>query len=303
MKILISGGTGFIGKTLIEALLNKGHEVTVISRQKQDKTTLPVTRYPQLGWLEWSEKTVLNTKLTAHDAVINLAGEGIADKRWSVNRKQQLRDSRIGFTAALISLIEKQSWKPGVWLNASAIGFYGCGSNRMDEDSDHGDDFSAELCRDWELTTGTVDEWFCRKVIMRFGVVLGQGGMLAKLKPSFAFGMGAQLGSGEQYLSWIHMDDLIKAIVWLLEDNTCSGVYNLTAPEAVTNKEFTQSFARALNRPAWMVMPGAVMKLMLGEMAEVLLLSGQKVYPKRLEEAGFTFDSPDISTALKNVFR
>lgn len=303
MKILISGGTGFIGKALIESLLNKGHEVTVISRQKQEKTGLPVSRYPQLSWLEWDQKAVIHSKLDAHDAVINLAGEGIADKRWSEHRKQQLRDSRIAFTKTLTDVIDKQSWKPVVWLNASAIGFYGCGSNRVDESSGHGDDFSAELCRDWEQTTGAVDEWFCRKVIMRFGVVLGQGGMLAKLKPSFTFGMGAQLGSGEQYLSWIHMDDLVKAIVWLLEDNACSGVYNLTAPEAVTNKEFTQSFARALNRPAWMVMPGAVMKLMLGEMAEVLLLSGQKVYPKRLEEAGFTFDSPDISTALKNVFR
>jgi len=303
MKVLISGGTGFIGKALIETLLDKGHEVTVISRQKQERTQLPASRYPQLGWLLWNEDAVLDSRLDAHDAVINLAGEGIADKRWSDRRKQVLRNSRIAFTRKLIDLIERQSWKPGIWLNASAIGFYGCGSNQVDENSARGHDFSAELCSDWELTTGTVDDWFCRKVIMRFGVVLGQGGMLAKLKPSFALGMGAQLGSGEQFLSWIHMDDLIRAITWLLEDNTCSGVYNLTAPEAVSNKEFTQSFAKALNRPAWMVMPGFVMKLMLGEMADVLLLSGQKVYPKRLEDAGFTFDSPDISTALKNVFR
>lgn len=306
MKILVTGGTGFIGSALVDLLLEQGHQVTIVSRQTQRKGAFAGKESAQLSWLYWDfskrqDETV--PAIESHDAVINLAGEGIADKRWTAQRKQLLRQSRIDFTRNLIQWLKGQSWKPDHWLNASAIGYYGAGKEQVTEESSQGNDFAASLCGDWEQLVDEQIDWPCRTVLMRFGVVLGHGGMLNKLKPSFALGMGAKLGSGRQGFSWVHLEDLLAAVVWLFDNPDIEGAVNITAPKSVDNSEFTQAFASVLHRPAWMTMPPFLLKMMFGEMAETLLLSGQWVYPKRLELSGFTFKYPDINTALDDLFR
>lgn len=307
MRILVTGGTGFIGRALVDNLLTHGHHVTLISRQAQEKSVFAGKAFENLSWLQWdfSKPGELQgvAKIEAQDLVINLAGEGIADKPWSEKRKQMLRQSRIDFTRHLIQWIKGQSWEPAHWLNASAIGYYGTGETLVTEEASPGKDFAAALCNDWEEVVTECIDWPCRKVLMRFGVVLGQGGMLKKLKPSFLMGMGAKLSSGRQGFSWVHLDDLLAAITWLMDHPDIDGPVNITAPKSVNNAEFTQAFAKAIHRPAWMTMPSFVLKLMFGEMADTLLLSGQRVYPKKLELSGFTFKYPDINTALAHLFR
>lgn len=304
MRVLVTGGTGFVGKALVKALINQNYQVTIVTRQEPSKVEWLGNSSDQVAWLVWDFSHSGDApSIQAQDVVINLAGEGIADKRWTESRKRSLRQSRIDFTNNLIQWVRSQSWKPSHWLNASAIGFYGTGSEVFTEDDRAGDDFAAQLCEDWEAVVTDQIVWPCRTVLMRFGVVLGHGGMLKKLKPSFVMGMGATLGTGEQGFTWIHMEDLLRAILWLLDHPEIDGSLNLTAPASVTNAEFTEALAHSLHRPAWLMMPPFVLKLMFGEMAETLLLSGQRVYPKRLEQEGFTFKYPDINTALNNLFR
>lgn len=304
MKLLITGGTGFIGQALVEHLHNHGHELTLISRQERDERRFCPKRYLNLKWLRWDFSTQRGAQgIEPHDAVINLAGAGIADKPWSESRKQLLRQSRIGYTKALVKWLTLQSWQPITWLNASAIGYYGTGTESVTEASPAGNDFAAQLCADWEAVIEQDISWPCRKVLMRFGVVLGDGGMLKKLKPSFMFGMGARLGAGQQGFSWIHLDDLINAVKWLLDNPAFEGPVNVTAPEPVNNKAFTDALAKTMHRPAWMVMPAPVVKLIFGEMGSTLLLSGQWVHPERLQQLGFAFKYPDINTALDSIFR
>jgi uncharacterized protein (TIGR01777 family) len=304
MNILISGGSGFIGRQLISRLILQGHKVTIVSRQSQNKVRKWLVANPDITWLQWGIDRPLHVnEIGLHEVVINLAGEGVADRRWSASRKQQLRDSRIRFTNSLIRWIEEQEWRPSTWLNASAIGYYGISDQPSDESFASGDDFASVLCRDWESAAAQCSRWDCRYVCMRFGVVLGHGGMLKKLKPSFYMGLGAQLGHGRQGLSWIHMEDLLNACLFLLSNERLSGNFNLTSPHPVSNCEFTRALATSLNRQSWLIMPAWFMKLVLGEMAETLLLSGQWVYPQRLQDEGFEFNFPEINTALEDIFR
>lgn len=312
MKVLLTGGTGFIGQALVKALVRNDYQVTLVSRQNPFSVPGLNPFSEQIEWLQCDFSNASDAasapEVGFHDVVINLAGEGIADKRWSTHRKAQLYKSRVTFTSNIIQWLHKQSWKPNHWLNASAIGFYGSQDDSsllkpFTELDGAADDFASRLCDDWERTVTNEVNWPCRTVLMRFGVVLGKGGMLKKLKPSFQMGLGARLGDGQQGFSWIHLDDLVRAIIWLMEYQKIAGPINLTAPESTNNEAFTQALASALHRPAWLVVPSVFMRLMLGEMAETLLLSGQRVYPEKLEQEGFTFNYPDINTALNAIFR
>ncbi|EGG99280.1 Cell division inhibitor [gamma proteobacterium IMCC2047] len=301
MRILITGGTGFIGARLCAVLREAGHQLVVYSRQ-------PAGRVKMLCG-EGAESLNSLDNLSGEegiDAVINLAGESIAAKRWTPERKQQLLDSRLNTTQALLDAMAAMPKPPGCLINASAVGFYGDQGDRLvDEDSQLGDlqssDFGRELCQRWEQTALQAEALGVRVCIVRIGVVVGAGGgFLSKMLPPFKLGLGGQMGSGQQWMSWVHREDLINIIIWLLEHPDCSGPYNATSPGAVRNKAFTKTLADALNRPALLPMPSVVAKAMFGEMSQ-LLLTGQHVVPKRITDAGFEFKYADLKSALSQV--
>jgi len=296
MKILITGGTGFIGKKLCHFLLDKNHQLTVLSRTPEKVSTLcgksvqPVNKIVQL------------TSSDSFDAIINLAGEGIADARWSKNRKQQLLDSRINITKQLISYIEKADVKPKVLISASAIGYYGNrGSTLLTEESLPHEEFSHHLCALWESAAFDAQKQGVRTCIIRTGLVIGDnGGFLKRMLLPFKLGLGGPMGNGNQWMSWIHRADLIAIIDKLLESDTLQGVFNASSPKPVTNNEFTKTLAQVLNRPAFIPIPAFVLKILLGEMS-ALLIGGQRVIPERLEKAGFEFTFKSLNHALSNV--
>ncbi|WP_428033621.1 TIGR01777 family oxidoreductase [Amphritea sp.] len=296
MKVLISGGTGFIGRHLIPRLLDYGHELVVLARSETKAREL----------FGASVRVISDLKQIASDewlgGIINLAGEGIADKRWSEERKQALIDSRIETTADLVSLIMRLERNPEVMISGSAIGFYGCRADdlQLDERGEIIDDYTHRLCKRWESEALKAQSMGVRVCLIRTGVVLGDGGALAKLLPAFKLGLGGPVARGDQWMSWIHMDDQIEVISMMLTHPEFHGAYNLTAPEAVTNNTFSKTLAGVLSRPCWLRVPAVVLDLMLGEGSE-LLLKGQRVYPKRLLDAGYKFAYPDLTTALNQV--
>lgn len=301
MRILITGGTGFIGARMCRALCEAGHQLIVYSRQPANKvkslcgaSVEPLTSLESLS----SDEEI--------DAVINLAGESIAGKRWTPQRKQQLLDSRLQTTQKLLDVMAAMSQPPACLINASAVGFYGDqGDTIVDEnahlDEQQGHDFGRELCQQWEQMAARAEAFGVRVCIVRIGIVVGSdGGFLSKMLPPFKLGLGGHFGSGQQWMSWVHREDLLRIITWLLTHSDCSGPYNATAPGAVTNKDFTKILAGMLNRPALLPMPAAVAKIMFGEMSQ-LLLTGQRVMPKRITEAGFEFKYADLNSALEQV--
>ena len=296
MKILITGGTGFIGKKLCHFLLDKEHELTVLSRHPEKVNTL----------CGESVKAINNIdQLTASDsfdAIINLAGEGIADARWTTARKQVLLDSRINTTKQLVAFIERADKKPEVFISGSAVGFYGNrGSLLLAEDSEPHEEFSHELCSKWEVAAQEAEKMGVRVCIVRTGLVIGDdGGFLKRMLPPFKFGLGGQIGDGQQWMSWIHRTDYIAVIDKLLETTVLQGVFNATAPEPVTNAEFSKTLGKVLNRPAFLPVPAFVLKILLGEMAE-LLLGGQRVMPAKIESAGFEYTFRTLEEALNDV--
>jgi uncharacterized protein len=297
-RILITGGSGFIGSQLVAGWLADGHEVVVLTRQPQRlQQRLPGVQTiaaldEAAGYFQW---------------LINLAGEGIADQRWSPARKAVLRDSRIALTEALVAWAVRTRQSFEVVLSGSAIGYYGsargvAGQARLTEDSPAGQDFAATLCRDWEQSVSSLQDMTERLVLLRTGVVLGNGGgMLGRLWLPFKMGMGGRIGDGSQYLSWIHISDYCRAVNALLDNSLAlSGAINMTSPEAVTNAEFTRQLARALSRPALLPMPELVTRLLFGEMS-VLLLEGQRVQPAQLQNAGFGWHYPSLQSALAEI--
>lgn len=294
MRILITGGTGFIGSRLVNALQEEKHEVTVLVRDYA-RSRLILGADPELV------RSLDEIAQDMHfDAAINLAGAGIADKRWTRARKKLLLSSRLQTTKALMQLFQRLRQPPSVLLNASAVGFYGAhGSEPLTETSPVHDEFSHELCKRWEEEARKAESLGVRVCIVRLGVVLGpDGGMLGRLLPIFRLALGGRIGNGEQMLSWVHRDDVIRAIDFLLNSNTESGVFNLTAPEAINNREFTRVLAAAVNRPAVLPLPAPVVQLMFGEMGDRLLLHGQNVKPARLQALGFEFKYPDLRSAV-----
>ena len=297
MKILITGATGFIGQSLVN-LLRTDHELLLVSRQPKLAAKQLAVDNSKVIQLEQ-----LNS-LDGVDAIINLAGESLAAKRWSVGQKRRISESRWLITEALLTKLKNSPPAPRIWINASAIGFYGAqGSEPIDESfipSHH--DFPNRVCAHWEELAQQASSLGCRVCIMRIGLVLGtQGGALAKMLPAYWCGLGGPLGSGKQMMSWITRTDLVYAIRFVLENSQCSGIYNATAPEAVSNVNFSKTLAKALHRPHVLQTPAWALKLLLGEMAE-LLLNGQNVRPARLLDAGFQFRYPTLPEALQHIF-
>ncbi|KGK41273.1 NAD-dependent dehydratase [Nitrincola sp. A-D6] len=286
MRVLITGGTGFIGQALAKALKERGDEVLILSRRAADNPQI-VTTLAQI------QQPV--------DAVVNLAGAGIVDKRWTPERKQLLRDSRIKTTAELLQWIEQQPQRPSVLVSGSAIGYYGSQSSQaLDEQAKPVNGFTHQLCADWEAEALKATDLGLRVCLIRTGVVLGSGGALNKMLPPFRLGLGGPVASGQQWMSWIHLDDEVRAIIWLLDNPALQGAFNLTAPEPVTNAEFSATLGKELHRPAFFTLPGFVLKLLLGEASE-LLVQGQRVVPAQLQASGFEFRYPVLQQALKQI--
>jgi uncharacterized protein (TIGR01777 family) len=290
MRVLITGGTGFIGRHLVKALRARGDEVVVLSRRPQSAGFEPeVEVYAALEQIPGRV-----------DAVVNLAGALIA-KRWTERYKQVLRDSRIRLTAELVAWMSRLDERPAVLISGSAIGYYGSqGDKELDENADTRGGFAHELCADWEREAEKAASLGVRVCRIRTGVVLGQGGALAKMLPPFRLGLGGPIGSGRQWMSWIHIDDEVGAILHLLDQDTLSGAFNLTAPHPETNASFSKTLASVLHRPAIFRVPAPMMKLMLGEASE-LVVKGQRVVPVRLLESGYRFRYGALDKALTQV--
>ena len=291
MHVLITGGTGFIGRELCKQLFHAGHTATVLTRSRAPPP-LPGVRF--IANLDEAQGI---------EAVVNLAGEPLAEGRWNATRKQAFRDSRIGTTQKLLTWMESLAERPHVLVSGSAVGYYGESDDALlSESAPAGEDFAATLCRDWEMEALKARALGLRVCTLRIGIVLGtDGGALAKMLPPFKLGVGGPMGSGKQWMSWVRRSDLVKLILWLLHNEAASGAYNGTAPVPLTNREFTRTLGAVLKRPAVMTMPAFVLKMMFGEMAESLLLSGQRVVPSKAEAEGFVFEHRELAPALSDL--
>ncbi|WP_368165005.1 TIGR01777 family oxidoreductase [Aeromonas sp. R6-2] len=297
MKILITGGTGFIGRKLV-AQLKQLHDLVILSRDRP-------RAWQRLGHdVEIIDNLDRLDNLDGFDAVINLAGEPIAEGRWSEERKQLLCDSRWLLTEQLVDLIQLSEAPPRVLINASAVGWYGRqGPEPVDESCQQPhDEFTHRLCQRWESLALQARSKQTRVCVLRIGIVLGkEGGALAKMLTPYKLGLGGPLGSGEQMMSWVHQQDLVRAILFLLEHEECQGIYNGTAPQPVSNRTFSKALASALHRPHLLMVPAPLLRLAMGEASD-LLLTGQAVLPTRLQEAGFHFSHPELAPALTDLF-
>lgn len=292
MRILLTGGTGFIGRTLCTRLLAGGHRLTVWSR----RPALARQRLPGVAVIEdLAEAGEI-------EAVVNLAGEPLVGRRWNVRQKQLIRDSRLGTTAKLIRWMTPQLRRPHVLVSGSAIGYYGPHDDvLLDESTVPGDDFAATLCRDWEYAAMQAEDLGLRVCRLRTGIVLGaDGGALGKMLSPFRWGLGGPMGDGRQWMSWIHREDLVSLIVWLLEQESAGGAYNGTAPEPVRNRDFARRLGRVLHRPALLPVPTPLLRLALGEAAQ-LMLTGQRVIPMHALVEGFRFRFPGLEDALRDL--
>jgi uncharacterized protein (TIGR01777 family) len=296
MHILLTGGTGLIGRRLCRHWLDQGHQLTVWSR-KPDQ----VSRLYGAGVRGIAHPDDIGSQHVA--AVINLAGAPIADRPWTRKRKMLLWDSRITLTEQLITWLERREQKPDVLISGSAVGWYGDGGEReLDEESAPvSEDFASQLCIAWEETAQRAEAFGIRVVLLRTGLVLAnEGGMMQRLLPPFKLGMGGPIGNGRQWMPWVHIEDQIAAIDFLLNREDAQGPYNACAPSPVRNRDFAKTLAALLHRPAFMPMPAVALRLLLGELS-ILLLGGQRARPNRLQAAGFTFRFTDLHAALENL--
>jgi uncharacterized protein (TIGR01777 family) len=296
MKIFITGGTGFVGKSLAPALVRSGHQVSILTRSGKGE-------FPGISWIEGdpTQKGKWQEAVKQHGVIINLAGASIFT-RWTEESKRMIRDSRILTTRHLLEAMDGGKGK--TFFSTSAIGYYGFhGDENLAEDSPPGGDFLALLAKDWEAEAKEAEKKGCRVVLTRFGIVLGEkGGALGQMIPLFNKYVGGPLGSGKQWFSWIHIEDLTRAFLFLLEHPEISGPVNFTAPNPVRNKELAQWLGRIMGRPAFLPAPGFMLRLVLGEFGSILL-EGQRVLPQKLVQAGFQFSYPEIDRALRQVIR
>lgn len=301
MRVIITGGSGLIGRALTANLAQAGHEVIVLSRKPEVVKDLPAGARAEKwdgqsaqGWSQW---------IDAGTAIVNLAGATIS-KRWTASQKQAIRDSRVKAGRAIVEAVKAATEKPSVVVQSSAVGYYGPrGSEEIGEDASAGRDFLASVAQDWEGSTAELEQLGVRRVIVRTGVVLDKrGGALPLMALPVKLFVGGPLGSGQQYLPWIHLDDEVAAIRFLIENSTAKGVYNLSAPQPLTNVEFTKVLGKVLNRPTFMPTPGFALKAVLGEMS-TLVLDGQRQMPKRLLAAGFKFQYGDAASALRDIYK
>lgn len=301
-SILITGGTGLIGRRLVEELTDDGYSVVVLTRSPERVTDLP----PGARAVGWDAETTEGWGELADGAlgIVHLAGEGVAEGRWTEEKKRRIRASRVESTRAVVAAVEAAETRPRFLVQASAVGYYGSrGDEILTEDAAPGDDFLAGVCVEWEDTSEVVEALGVRRVLLRTGIVLDpESGALAKMLPPFKLGLGGPLGSGRHFMPWIHLQDEVAAIRFLIEREQAAGPYNLTAPHPVRNRELAQALGRALGRPAVLPTPKLALHLLFGEMAEILLAS-QRVVPHRLTGAGFTFRFSEIDPAFEDLLR
>ncbi len=290
MKFLISGGTGFIGSALCDHLSEQGHQIVV-------KTRKPESIAGNMIGIDDLNQLATDTRF---DVVINLTGEPIANKRWTKKQKQKIVDSRINTTKELIEFLKNIQNKPALFISGSAIGYYGLGIGEVSNEKCSGDkSFSSQLCRQWEGTALQAESLGIRTCLLRTGIVLGHnGGVLNKMLFPFKMGLGGRMGTGEQWMSWIHIDDMIRIIDYCIEHDDIKGPINCTAPCPVTNQVFTKELAKCLGKPAFLPIPAIAIKLLMGEMGNELLLNGNKVLPAKLEQLGFKFKFERLENAF-----
>lgn len=295
MNILITGGTGFIGSALCTKLLNnKKNKLTLLSRNP-GKIKIPAKKISSLNELE---------KDVSFDVIINLAGEPIADKRWTENQKQKIITSRIDTTDKIIEFIKTAKHKPELLINGSAIGYYGINKTNIeiDENGTGDNSFSSDLCEQWEAAALQANSFGVRTCLLRTGIVLGKnGGALSKMLPPFKMGLGGKIGSGQQWMPWIHLEDLVGIILYCIEHDDLNGAINGTSPNPSTNQNFTKTLGKVLNRPTFMSIPETIIKLLMGQMGVELLLSGKKILPVKVTDKCYQFQYPELEKALQNI--
>lgn len=300
MRVLIAGGTGFLGSALTRRLLSHGHQVSLLSRRPSTPTAAPPVFHwdPERGEFD-------GNALTGTDAVVNLAGESLAGRRWTEARKRALVESRVGATRFLVQRMAERSARPSALVSASAVGIYGNrGEEVLTEESPPGAGFLADVCRAWEEAALPARDLGLRVVAARFGIVLdSRGGALASLLPLFRAGLGGALGNGRQWMSWVSLPDLAAVLEMALERADASGVWNVVSPTPVRNRDFARTLGRMLKRPAILPAPAFALRLVLGEMADEALLSSACVAPKRLTSLGYRFAFEDLDRALGNALR
>ncbi len=303
MRVVITGATGFIGRALCQEL-HKDYEVTALTRDTR-RAVKSVGGWAKV--VEWDGRTTGSWIQQADGAfaIINLAGENVASGRWNTLKKAGILHSRLDSSRAVLEAIKQVDKKPAVIIQASAIGYYGsCGDKGLDETSPAGKGFLADVCRKSEIIASQIEAAGVRCVIIRTGVVLGNdGGALPEIMRPFRFFLGGHPGSGRQWFSWISLEDEVAAIKFLMENENLKGVFNLTSPEPVTMKKFCRKLGWIIRRPSWLFFPGFIMRLALGEMANEVLLSGQRVLPKRLLDVGYEFKYTDVKKAIKALRR
>jgi len=302
-KVILSGGTGFIGQALIPKLLKADYTVVLLTRGMH---SAPEISHSSLHVEQWDGRTLGRwaKHLEGAGAVINLAGESIGAKRWTQARKRLLLGSRLDSTKVITSAIAKATNKPSVLVNASAVGYYGNVDNDdVPESYPHGNDFLASLCVEWEQQALTAQKLGVRVALLRNGVVLGKnGGALKKMLLPFKMLVGGPLGSGRQWFSWIHLDDVVDIILFILEKKNISGPVNVASPNPVTMKQFCEALGKAMKRPCWAQVPALMLQTVLGEMSQVIL-TGQRVLPKKLVDAGYKFRYSDMDRALETILQ
>jgi uncharacterized protein len=298
-RVVVTGATGFIGTQLCKQLAMNGYHVvaightTPVAQTKDDGMTI-------VAWDGVSAERIMPYVDGAY-GIVNLAGENIGSSAWNEQKKKAIFDSRLSVGQALVAAVKNAKKKPQVLIQASAVGFYHTSEEVIDEEGTAGNGFLANVCKHWEASTKPVERMKVRHVIIRSGVVLGKGGMLSKITGPFKWGLGGTIGNGNQWMSFIHIQDEIDAIEFLLEDKKLKGVFNLCAPHPATNREFTQALAKSLHRPSWFGLSGFILRARYGEMAEETILASHRVVPHKLEKAGFLFSYPTVESALENI--
>ena len=304
MKIAISGATGFVGSRLVAKLHAEGHRILVLTRNTTfAQKVFPPQAFPNLEIIAYTPivSGAWQDTIAGCDGVVNLAGEHIAEGRWTPERKQEILNTRKLGTQKIVEAIAKSQPQPSVLINTSAIGYYGTSETAsFDEDSANGKDFLAQVCQEWEAEARKVKDTNVRLVILRFGIILGNGGALGKMITPFKLFAGGPIGTGQQWFSWIHLDDIVSLIIQALTKSTMEGVYNGTAPQPVSMNDLSTTMGKVMNRPSWLPVPGFAIEAILGDGAKVVL-EGQQVLPKRTLESGFEYQYPNLQSALTQI--